>query len=78
MKCPHVHLVIIENGIAITRHEFDCQEWFHDSDFDGYTSMIDIECRDCGLTRRYNTRKLPLWLKGRYDDAQELRTVTHD
>ena len=40
-------------------------EWIHDSEYGSYTGRLDVECRQCGLSRKYYMSNLPKWLHRR-------------
>jgi len=63
MRCKHnKNVTITEFGTSYTQHSLEGdQQWWHESDYDGYTGEVEVICDECGLNKRYKNRK-PKWL----------------
>lgn len=70
-SCRHQNITIIETGEWFTTHDRDEDGWSHWSSNSNYREMVDVECGDCGMKRRYNRYRLPKWLKEAFDEALE-------
>lgn len=63
-KCRHEEVIITEHGIWVTQHNREKDgEWSHNNDPADYQATIRVECRECGLDRKYNRFHAPKWLQ---------------
>ena len=63
-RCKHPNVIIIEHGESHTFHQRECPgQWDHDSDFDSYSGAVSVECKDCGMYKKYNPSNYPKWLQ---------------
>ena len=76
MRCKHKNILITEIGRCFTDHVFENGEWSHYSEFDDYTGVIHIYCRDCGLNKKYTNKNTPKWVSKKFKEMLEFKIKT--
>ena len=65
MRCKHYNVEIYELYLTRTAHFFsDGEVVGHSCDPEGdYTGAVDVECPDCGMSKRFRGSRKPKWLR---------------